>query len=156
MEKDKLFGITRHVVADAWFSKAKFVNEACLPGFHVISRLRDDAALWYSHDGVRTGKRGRPRIKDEKIDFEKLDLQCCEILDIEEGRAYSVKAYSKGFLFKEIRGLYSCLVDDIIQTKYTSAPSIKTFVEKTDNSDDERFAVYKWQRKVCFLMNKEK
>lgn len=34
------------------------------------------------------------------------------------------------FLFKEIRGLYSCLVDDIIQTKYTSAPSIKTFVEK--------------------------
>lgn len=60
------------------------------------------------------------------------------------------------FLFKEIRGLYSCLVDDIIQTKYTSAPSIKTFVEKTDNSDDERFAVYRWQRKVCFLMNKEK
>lgn len=49
------------------------------------------------------------------------------------------------FLFKEIRGLYSCLVDDIIQTKYTSAPSIKTFVEKTGNFDDERFAVYKWQ-----------
>ena len=154
--RDKLLGITRYIVADAWFSKAKFVGEACLLGFHVISRLRDDAALWYSHNGVRTGKRGRPRIKDEKIDFEKLDLQCCEILDIEEGRAYSVKAYSKGFLFKEIRGLYSCLVDDIIQTKYTSAPSIKTFVEKTDNSDDERFAVYKWQRKVCFLMNKEK
>ena len=87
--------ITRYVVADAWFSKAKFVGETCLLGFHVISRLRDDAALWYSHDGVRTGKRGRPRIKGEKIDFEKLDLQRCEILDIEEGRAYSVKAYSK-------------------------------------------------------------
>lgn len=43
--KDKLLGITRHVVADARFSKAKFVNEACLLGFHVISRLRDDAAL---------------------------------------------------------------------------------------------------------------
>lgn len=49
--KDKLLGITRYVVADAWFSKAKFVGEACLLGFHVISRLRDDAALWYSHDG---------------------------------------------------------------------------------------------------------
>ena len=58
-----LLGIIRYIVADAWFSKAKFVGEACLPGFHVISRLRDDAALWYSHDGVRTGKRGRPRIK---------------------------------------------------------------------------------------------
>ena len=30
--------------------------------------------IWYSHNGVRTGKRGRPRIKGEKIDFEKLDL----------------------------------------------------------------------------------
>ena len=79
--KDKLLGITRYVVADAWFSKAKFVNDACL--------------MWYSHNGVRTGKRGRPRIKGEKIDFEKLDLQRCEILDIEGGRAYSVKAYSK-------------------------------------------------------------
>ena len=67
--KDKLLRITRYVVADAWFSKAKFVGEACLLGFHVISRLRDDAALWYAHDGVRTGKRGRPRIKGEKIDF---------------------------------------------------------------------------------------
>lgn len=93
--RDKLLDITRYIVADAWFSKAKFVGKACLPGFHVISRLRDDAALWYSHDGVRTGKRGRPRIKGEKIDFKKLDLQRCEVLDIEGGRAYSVKAYSK-------------------------------------------------------------
>ena len=93
--KEKLLGITRYVVADAWFSKARFVNEASLMGFHVISRLRDDAALWYAHDGVRTGKRGRPRIKGEKIDCEKLDLQRCEVLDIEGGRAYSVKAYSK-------------------------------------------------------------
>lgn len=93
--KDKLLDITRYVVAEAWFSNAKFVNEACLLGFHVISRLRDDAALWYSHDGVRTGKRGRPRIKGERIDFKKLDLQRCEVLDIEGGMAYSVKAYSK-------------------------------------------------------------
>lgn len=93
--KDKLLGITRYVVADDWFSKAKFVGEACLMEFHVISRLRDDAALWYSYNGVRTRKRGRPRIKGEKIDFEKLDLQRCEILDIEGGRTYSIKAYSK-------------------------------------------------------------
>ena len=94
--KDKLLGITRYVVADAWFSKAKFVNEVCQLGFHVISRLRDDAALWYSHDGVRTGRRGRPRIKGEKIDFGRLDPhQRCERLDIEGGRAYAVKAYSK-------------------------------------------------------------
>ena len=32
---------------------------------------------------------------DHAIDFEKLDLQRCEKLDMEGGRAYSVKAYSK-------------------------------------------------------------
>ena len=104
--RDKLLDITRYIVADAWFSKAKFVGKACLPGFHVISRLRDDAALWYSHDGVRTGKRGRPRIKGEKIDFKKLDLQRCEVLDIEGGRAYSVKAYSKAMSDKDILEYY--------------------------------------------------
>ena len=57
--------------------------------------LNDDATSWYSHNGVHTGKRGRPHIKGEKIDFEKLDLQRCKILDIEGGRAYSVKTYSE-------------------------------------------------------------
>ncbi len=57
--------------------------------------------------------------------------------------------------FKKIRGLYSYLIDDIIQTKYPSAPSIRTYVDKTDNSDDERFAVYEWQRQIWVLMNKE-
>ena len=65
---------------------------------------------------------------------------------------YNHQPYVPKFSFQRNQGM----VDDIIQTKYTSAPSIKTFVEKTDNSDDERFAVYRWQRKVCFLMNKEK
>lgn len=86
-----MLNITRYVVADAWFSKAKFVCEACLLGFHIISCLRDDAVLWYSHAVVRTGKRGRPRIKGEKINFKKLDFQRCEALDIKGGRAYSVR-----------------------------------------------------------------
>lgn len=91
----RLQKITPYVVADAWFSKATFVNEACKMGFHVISRLRDDAALWYSYDGVRTGKRGRPRVKGEKIDFGSLDMSKCETLEIEGGRAYAINAYSK-------------------------------------------------------------
>ncbi len=66
--KDELLGITRYVVADAWFSKAKFVGEACLLGFHVISRLRDDAALWYAHDGVRNAYIYKPNLsKNHKM-----------------------------------------------------------------------------------------
>lgn len=92
---EKLLSITKYVVADAWFSKARFVDGLLSEGFHLISRLRDDAALWYSHDGVRTGRRGRPRIKGEKIDFDNLDMSRCEELDIEGGRALAIKAYSK-------------------------------------------------------------
>lgn len=93
--RDNLIVISKYVVADAWFSKANFVNEACRMGFHVISRLRDDAALWYSHDSVRTGKRGRPRVNGDKIDFDNLDMNRCEKLDVEGGEAYAIKAYSK-------------------------------------------------------------
>ena len=38
-------------------------------GIGIIDIDSRDAALWYAHDGVRTGKRGRPRIKGGKIDF---------------------------------------------------------------------------------------
>lgn len=93
--RDPLLSITKYVVADAWFSKARFVDGLLPIGFHIISRLRDDAALWYSHDGVRTGRRGRPRVKGEKIDFDNLDMSRCEELDVDGGRAYAIKAYSK-------------------------------------------------------------
>lgn len=93
--RERLLAITPYVVADAWFSKANFVNELCAMGFHLISRLRDDASLWYSHDGIRTGKRGRPRIKGEKIDFNNLELSRCECLDTDEGKVYVIKAYSQ-------------------------------------------------------------
>ena len=93
--RGRLIAITPYVVTDVWFSKANFVNELCKMGFHLISRLRDDASLWYSHDGTRTGKRGRPRVKGERIDFENLDLSRCEGLDVNEGKAYVIKAYSK-------------------------------------------------------------
>lgn len=93
--RDRLRQITKYVVADAWFSKARFVDGLLSMGFHLISRLRDDAALWYAHDGVRTGRRGRPRIKGEKIDFDNLDISRCEQLNVDGGRAYAVKAYSQ-------------------------------------------------------------
>ena len=92
--KDKLLAITCYVVADAWFSKSTFINKLLAMGFHLISCLRDDSALWYSHNGVRTGKRGRLRRKGEKIDFDNLDLSHCEPLDVEGGKAFVIKAYS--------------------------------------------------------------
>ena len=83
--KDKLLAITCYVVADAWFSKSTFINKLLAMGFHLISLLRDDSALWYSHNGVRTGKRGRPRGKGEKIDFDNPDLSTVSLLTWKAG-----------------------------------------------------------------------
>lgn len=119
--KDRLLAITRYVVADAWISKATFVNELCAMGFHLISRLRDDASLWYSHDGIRTGKRGRPRIKGEKIDFDNLDLSRCEPLEVEGGKAFVIKAYAKAMK----RNIKSWLIIRIpAGTRFTSLPTL--------------------------------
>ena len=80
------WAITCYVVADAWFSKSTFINKLLAMGFHLISLLRDDSALWYSHNGVRTGKRGRPRGKGEKIDFDNPDLSTVSLLTWKAGR----------------------------------------------------------------------
>ena len=45
--KEKLQKISSLIVADAFFSKETFVSPLVNEGFHVISRLRNDAVLFY-------------------------------------------------------------------------------------------------------------
>lgn len=93
--KSKLQALTKNIVADAFFSKETFVTPMLNAGFTVISRLRNDSVLFYPTTKERTGKRGRPFVYDGKIDFSNLDLSRCEQLDIDKGRLFSLKAYSK-------------------------------------------------------------
>ena len=66
-------------------------------GFSLISRFRDNACLFYVYAGPRTGKRGRPKTKDGKIDMKNLDLTRMEKMEMKdiEGTAYTLIAYSK-------------------------------------------------------------
>ena len=70
LEDDKvtLQRIGKVLVADSAFSKRPFIDKVMKRGFHVVSRLRHDAALFYTWDGEPTGKLGRPRVKGDKID----------------------------------------------------------------------------------------
>ncbi|KAA6317379.1 hypothetical protein EZS27_032455 [termite gut metagenome] len=45
--KEKLQRLTNYVVADAYFSKSDFVAGIGQLGFHLVSRFRDDAVLFY-------------------------------------------------------------------------------------------------------------
>ena len=55
-------------------------------GFHVISRLRDDASLRYLTTQLPSGGRGRPKQYDGKIDMKNLDRFAVIVLDNGQGR----------------------------------------------------------------------
>jgi len=53
--------LTNYLVADSFFAKSEAVETITALGMHFISRLRDDAVLYYINREPKTGKRGAPR-----------------------------------------------------------------------------------------------
>lgn len=100
--RKELLKMTSLIVADAYFSTSTFVEGIKKYGFRLVSRLRDNACLYYLYDCPRTGKRGRPRVKGNRIDLKKLDFTKMEHLDIDglEGNAYTLIAWSKALKCK--------------------------------------------------------
>lgn len=92
-----LLRIMSLMVADAVFSNLPFVEGLREMGFSLVSRFRSNAVFHYIYEGPRTGKRGRPRTLDGKIDFRNLDRNRMMRLDIDgkEGEAYELIAWNK-------------------------------------------------------------
>ena len=93
--EEKLHKISPYVVADAYFSKSNFATGLKDMGLHLISRFRDDAVLFYPTLEKPTGKRGRPKLYEGKIDMANLDKSRAEKIDIDNGEVYTLVAYSK-------------------------------------------------------------
>ena len=100
--RKELLKLTDLIVADAFFSTRTFYEGIREHGFHLISRFRDNAHLCYIYQGERTCKPGRPRTKDGKIDFKKLDMSRMTpvIVGGLPGKAYTLLAYSKALKCK--------------------------------------------------------
>ena len=98
--KDQLQKISNLVVADAFFSKETFITPMCKNGFHVISRFRNDAALYYPAPETKTGKRGHPKWYDGKIDFANLDPTRCIEYEVNKGKLYGLRVYAKGSKYR--------------------------------------------------------
>ena len=99
--RKKLLKLTNTIVADAFFSTSTFTNGIKKLGFNIVSRLRDNSCLFYLYDGEQK-KRGRKRVKGDKIDFGKLEysrMTKLEIADL-EGKAYTLIAYSRALKCK--------------------------------------------------------
>ena len=94
--KETLMGISKYLVADAWFSKKPFTDQIVALEMHLISRLRDDADLKYLYQGPITGKKGRPRKYDGKIISNDIDKEYFRfIFSNEEETVYAAEVYSK-------------------------------------------------------------
>ena len=159
-EKDSLF----YAMSPEQRDSIRMVTDYWEASAWVDLITKPDEHYWYSITDSTEYKKLEEALKEElgKLNFSS------RVSDYMKSKAYQAyKTYIcnnpiyinlmfKSFLFKQFKGLNGYLIDDIIRAKYPSAPSIRTYVEKTDDSDDERFAVYEWQRKIWFLMNKEK
>lgn len=95
--KDEFQRISNVIVADAAFSKCTFTDKVLPEGYHVLSRLRNDAVLHYEWTGAPTGKPGRPRVKGARIDFDSLDMAKAIRLGIDpgDGETFHMRAHCK-------------------------------------------------------------
>ncbi len=74
-EAENLKKISTVLVFDAFFSKKGFVDQICAMGFTLVSRLQHNAFLRYRYLGERTGRQGRPKTFDGKIDPKKVSTK---------------------------------------------------------------------------------
>ena len=102
--KDELLKISRIVTADAYFSVEPFVNGLVSAGFCLISRFRSNVNLKYLYTGPRTGKRGKPKKYDGKIDVKNPDLERMEAVETarKDGKYYTLVAHANA-LRRDVR-----------------------------------------------------
>jgi len=104
--KDTLLQLSVYNVVDAYFSKFLYVKKLTDNGFHIISRLRSDADLKYLYNGLKTGKRGRPKAYSGKIDFKNIDKNIFSLFDENENECcYQAIVYCKS-LKRKIKLVY--------------------------------------------------
>lgn len=91
-KKDQLQKISNRVVADAFFSKETFITPMCKNGFHIISRFRNDAALYFQH---WKGKQESVGILNGMTVRLTCDLSQCTEYEVNKGKLYRLRVYAK-------------------------------------------------------------
>ena len=138
---------------DYWEAKA-WIDLISKPEEHYWYSIQDSAEYKKLEKALKEELK-KPNFSSRATDHMKSDAYKAYKQYLHENKDY-INLMFQGFLFNNLKGLNGYLVDDIIQSKYPYAPSIRSYIEKTNNVDDEKLAVYEWQRKVWYQMNKEK
>jgi hypothetical protein len=119
--KDTLQRFSNHMALDAYFSKKSFVDDITENTvLNIISRLRSDSVLQYLYLGEKTGKRGRPREYDGKVNIHKPDMNHFKIVHQDEERIiFSATVFAKALKRKIKLALVQYLDEDTGKIKTT-------------------------------------
>lgn len=96
---DTLLKISDFLVVDAYFSRKPFVDRACGCNLNLITRLRDDAVLYYPYLGAQHEGRGRHKIFAGRVDTHNLSEEhFCPCASDEQGSiAYEGRVWVKSW-----------------------------------------------------------
>jgi len=90
--------LTCYLVADSFFAKSEVVQTITALGMHFISRLRDDAVLFYLNQEPKTGKRGAPKKYAGRVIPSQPDMNFFNLCyNTSELKVYNAIVYCKAF-----------------------------------------------------------
>ena len=90
--------LSNYMVADSFFAKAQVVETITALGMHFISRLRDDAVLFYLNPKPKTGKRGAPKKYAGKVNIAIPDLNFFTLIhQSDQIKVYNAIVFCKAF-----------------------------------------------------------
>jgi len=90
--------LTPYLVADSFFAKSEVVQTITALGMHFISRLRDDAVLFYPNREPITGKRGAPKKYAGRVIPSVPDMNFFTLcFNTSELKVYNAIVYCKAF-----------------------------------------------------------
>jgi hypothetical protein len=90
--------LTSYMVADSFFAKLNVVQSITDLGMHFISRLRDDAVLFYINTEPKTGKKGAPKKYAGKVKSTEPDMNFFKLVsNTNELKVYNAIVYCKAF-----------------------------------------------------------
>jgi hypothetical protein len=90
--------VTTCLVADSYFAKSEVVQTVLSLGMHFISRLRDDAVLFYINREPKTGKRGAPKKYAGRVNPAEPDMNYFTLCyNTKELKVYNAIVYCKAF-----------------------------------------------------------
>lgn len=98
--------ISSVVVADSYFAREPFVTSLLKDGFNLVSKLASNAVLLYPHKGPKTGKRGRPKKYDGRVDWLHPRETHFTPVIIQEG----VKAFEGLVYVKAFKRIVKCII----------------------------------------------